>query len=416
MRTMTDRLFRGLCGLLAFAVFAPAALAQPATPDATPASTSAPLDLAAMALTPADLEALGFDGYLVADGRTQTLEDRAAEQADDEDSQAEVSTFLSGIGWVRGYRARLARPITDGEEDFDGLVSTSVTQFADTSGANTGFDLTSDRDVREGNATPVAEAETVGDRSEVVQIGDVTLDDGNPHQGLRVIFQHEEFIGDIVAVSPPDQPFETDDIQALATRLLERIEAVLADGGPDLSVKVLRWQGTGLADPDLDNYLMLDDETYEALGDSAEERADDAVDYEDATDRYAYEAALSDRLFQSTTIVRFSAEDAAGAWVQGSFDRASDDQDAETVLEEVTDAPSFGDESVALRYTTPSGDEEVTVYAVIVRVGDVAIGIGVASLDELDAADVWAMAEAQLACYEAGDCTVAAEPPAGIGG
>jgi hypothetical protein len=416
MRMMTNRICRGLCGLLAFVVLAPVAQAQPATPDATPASASAPLDVAAMALTPVDLETLGLAGYLVADGRTQTLEDRAAEQAEDQDNLAEVTTFLTGLGWVRGYRARLAHPISDGEEDFDALISSGVTQFKDASGAQTAFDLNSDIDVREGNATPVSDTTTVGDRSKVLHLGEVTLDDGIARQALRLFFQHEALLADIVVFSMPDQPMETDDIQALATRLLERIEAVLAGSAPDLSVKVLRWQGVGLADPDLDNYLVLDGEAYEALGDTAEERADDTAQYQDATDRYVYEAALTDTLFQSTTVVRFSSEDVAGDWVQGAFDRAEEDRDAETELAVVRDAPAFGDESVVLRYTTPAGDQEVVVYGVIVRVGEVAIGVGVASLSALDAAGVWAMVEAQLACFDAGDCTDSAPLPAGVAG
>jgi hypothetical protein len=357
-----------------------------------------------------------LEGYLVADGRTQTLEDRAAEQADDDTDQADVASFLTGLGWVRGYRARLARPITDGEEDFDALVSSSVTQFDDETGAGTAFTLNSDLDVREGNATPVADAETVGDQSALLQLGDVTLDDGEPRQALRLIFQHESFLGDVVAFSPPDQPLDEDDIQALATRLLERIESVIADGGPNLSTKVLRWQGVGLNDADLDNYLKLDGEAFESLGDSADERADDVVQYADATDRYAYEAALTDALFQSTTLVRFSSEDAASAWVQGAYDRADEDRTADEELEEVADAPTFGDESVALRYVSPSGDQEVVIYGIIVRVGDVAVGVGVASVDALDPADVFAMVEAQMACYDAGDCTASVPLPAGMGG
>lgn len=411
MLKITGRVFRWLACLLVFAAFVPVAAAQPATP----ASGSASLDLAAMTLTPADLDALGFEGYQVADGRTQTLDDRAAEQADDDTDQADVATFLTGLGWVRGYRARLARPIADGEEDFDALISSSVTQFEDETGAGTAFTLNADLDVREGNATPVADAETIGDQSALLQLGEVTLDDGESRRGLRLQFQHDAFLGDIVVFSPPDQPLAEDDIQALATRLLERIEAVIADGAPDLSTKVLRWQGVGLSDADLDNYLKIDGEAYEALGDSADERADDLVQYEDATDRYAYEAALTDTLFQSTTVVRFSSEDAASDWVQGAYDRADEDRAADEELEEVADAPTFGDESVALRYVSPAGDQEVELYGIIIRVGDVAVGVGVASLDALDPAGVFAMAEAQMACYDAGDCTASMPLPAGMG-
>ena len=93
MLKMSGRLLRWLACLLVCAAIVPVAAAQ----TGTPASGSAPLDLAAMTLTPADLDALGFEGYQVADGRTQTLEDRAAEQADDDTDAAEVEEFLRGV-------------------------------------------------------------------------------------------------------------------------------------------------------------------------------------------------------------------------------------------------------------------------------------------------------------------------------
>lgn len=96
------------------------------------------LDIAAMALTPTDLDDLGYADYLIADGRSQTLEDRVTEQSTAADNPAAVRGFLEGLGWIRGYRSRLAHPLEAGTEDFDALISSGVTQFADEDGAHRG--------------------------------------------------------------------------------------------------------------------------------------------------------------------------------------------------------------------------------------------------------------------------------------
>jgi hypothetical protein len=100
---------------------------------------AAPLDLAAMTLTPADLNEPGFQ---IGDGRTQTLEDRISAQVAEGADPADVRAFLEDVGWERGYRARLGRPTTPDGDVLDALVVSSVVEFATERGARVGFPRT----------------------------------------------------------------------------------------------------------------------------------------------------------------------------------------------------------------------------------------------------------------------------------
>jgi hypothetical protein len=76
--------------------------------------------------------------------------------------------------------------------------------------------------------------------------------------------------------------------------------------------------------------------------------------------------------------------------------------------------PSFGDESVVLRVTTPVEGGEASGYAVFVGIGDEAFSLAIISLNGLDVADITAMAAAQVGCFEAGNCAEAAPLPAWV--
>lgn len=414
---MLSRLRLIACLIVALSAVMPAALgasAQSASPVASPAAGVAPLDVAAMALTPDDLADNGFADFLVADGRTQTLDDRVAEQAAGGGDPAQIRTLLTGLGWIRGYRSRLAHPIAAGNEDFDALVSSGIVQFADPDGSEAGWGLISQLDTGAGEGTPTASPRTLGDRSRLIDLGAVSLDDGKMHAGFRLVFQRGALVGDLIVFAAPDQTLTVSDVQALGERQLERMERVLADGGPGLSVTVLRWRGSSFDDPDVDNYLKLDGKLFMGLGDTDQDTAIATETYRDATDWYRYEAALSDSTFQYTSVTRFPSASLAGEWVRTAFDRTDKNRPTDSTLEQVSAVPSFGDESVVLRVTTPVEGGEASGYAVFVGIGDEAFSLAIISLNGLDVADITAMAAAQVGCFEAGNCAEAAPLPAWV--
>lgn len=411
---------RRLLVALSFTLLAlmPAALpvaAQEASPVASPVASAPPLDLAAMSLTADDLADQGFADYVIADGRTQSLEDRVAFQATGGDDPDKVRTSLSAIGWTRSYRNRFAHQTAAGSEDFDSLILTGTTQYANPAGAATGWGLVSVLDSVGGEGTPVDRPRAVGDQSQVVQVAATRFDDGSLHPGMRLIFRHGVFVGDVIVLGTTGQSLDPAEIEALGERMIERMDRVLAGDAPDLSFKVLRWQGISISDPDLDNYVKLDGTIYGQLGDSATDAATTAETYQDATDYYRYEAALTESLFQFTSIAQFPSDAVAASWVQEARARTEKNLSTDDTIEEIADAPSFGDSSVVLKITTPIEGGSATGIGVFVQVGDQAFTFSQIALGDLDLANVTAMAAQQVACFEAGDCAESVPLPSWIG-
>jgi hypothetical protein len=316
------------------------------------------------------------------------------------------------MGWVRQYRSRLAHPTVPFGDDFDALIVTGITQIATVGGAIAAFDSTVASASR--NAAPVDRPRVIGDQSGLFQL-EARMPDGSMHPELRLVFRHGALVCDLIVVGAAGETLLAADIEALAERQIERIDRVLAGDAPGLSLKVLRWRGLGINDPDLDNYLKLDGTMYAVLGDDESDIAISAENYQDATDYYRYEAALTESLFQFTSVVQFPTDDVAAAWVRDAYARTDRNRTADTTLEQVTPAPSLGDESVVLKATTPVEGGTAYAYAVFFQVGDQAVGLAIISLSDLDIANVIAMAADQAACFEAGDCTESAPLPSWIG-
>jgi hypothetical protein len=416
MHAMVLRLRRFVVLLLVLIALAPAAGAatQDASPVASPVVTAPLIDLAAMTLTTDDLAERGFADFVIADGRTQSLEDRVAFQAAGGDDPDSVRTGLTTIGWTRAYRNRLAHPAAPGGDAFDALIVSGVTQYAGDDGAATGWGLVSTLDFVAGEATPVARPRTIGDQSQLVELAEGTFDDGSTHPGLRLIFRHGALVGDVIVFGATGETLAAGDIEALGERLIERMDRVLGGDAPDLSYKTLRWQGLGVSDPDLDNYLKLDGQMYLGLGDTEEDASTAAETYKDATDYYRYEAALTETLFQFTSIAAFPTGDLAAAWVQEAHARTEQNLPTGATLETVADVPSYGDASLVLKVTTPVEGGAATGVAVFVQFGDQTMSLALISLGDLDVANVVPMAAAQVACFEAGDCAESVPLPAWI--
>jgi hypothetical protein len=316
------------------------------------------------------------------------------------------------MDWTRQYRSRFTHPTAPGGEDFDALIATSATQFATAEGAAIGYDSTITSAAGEG--TPVDRPSSIGDESQLFEQPETTLDGSDLHPSLRIIYRHGFLVTDLIVIGASGETLDPADIEALAERQIERTDRVLAGDAPNLSFKTLRWQGIGIGDADVDNYLKLDGQMYVGLGDSEEDTANAAETYQDATDYYRYEAALTQSLLQLTSIAQFPSADLAAAWVQDAFARTEKNLPVGATLETVTDAPEFGDSTVVLHVESPAEDLTLTGYAVFVQFNDQILSFALVSIADLDFANVSAMATEQVACFEAGDCSASVPLPSWI--
>jgi hypothetical protein len=393
-------------------------LAQEATPQPRPIASPAPapalLDLAAMTLTPTDLADVGLSGFTVADGRTQSLDDRIAMQAAEGVDPQALRTYLTEVGWTRQYRSRLARATTPGEEEFDLLILSDITQYADAQGAATMFPVVSQIDVRAGAATPVADARPIGDQSLVLSVAPFETSDGTTAHGTRVFFRHGALIGDVIALADAGVTVSVEIVRTLAARLFQRVDAVLAAGGPGLSLKVLRLQGIYRDDPDVDNYLRLAGEAYVGLGDADDEVARDAATYADASDFYRYEAMLTSSLHQTVSLAEFPSNGSASTWLQQALVRAEANRPPGATVDVVADAPGFGEESVVLALAASIDGHQYVGYNVYARQGNQVVSFGLISLGDLPFATFLELAAMQVACFEGDGCPESAPLPPGL--
>ncbi len=219
------------------------AQAQVATPVASP-TPELPLDLAAMSLTPADLETIGWANAAVG---ASSLRDLAAEidlLAYDPKLaplQASYRERLTAAGLRHRYANTLfqiAVPLQttgNGSYQSDRIVTTGVVDYATAAGAAAGFALTEDESY-DPSLHDVVSIRRFGDQSEVTR----GVDPSTAVPWLNLTFQLGNLVADVwltdYTVAEPDLA----SVETLAELLHDRIERILAGGAPNLSTRILR--------------------------------------------------------------------------------------------------------------------------------------------------------------------------------
>src|SRR5215217_8138301 len=131
------------------------------------AAHTAPLDLAAMTLTPTDLVAAGWDGLGLASGQTLSatdLADRAVWPAGAGEEQDAVYDTLLKAGWQQAYGASFATLWDPNRVDPGRQVDVEVVAYTDAAGAAQGFALVPDV-FATGSITAVTGARPIGDEA-----------------------------------------------------------------------------------------------------------------------------------------------------------------------------------------------------------------------------------------------------------
>ena len=369
------------------------------------------LDLPAMALTPEDLEDEGLGGYGVGFGEVTYLDELIGPYAQDRNlPEDEVREILEDAGFARWYESFLDVP-PDEDDPAGPSVRTFhsyVLEFANQDGAANGWDFLEDESTSE-TAHDVRRVKEFGDESEATRDRGKDEATGDEYELLDLSFRLGTLHAGVTIVDWAGGEPEVAEAEALAARLLERIELVLNDGAPGLSNQVVRLTGEEVASS-VDSYLILDGDAIPIYRETARDtkaREQDAADA-DVTDAYWLREQIVARGEVPKVIVRYVVElrrfvddVAARDWLAGveqDIEGIGDYEDL--VIDE--DAPTFGDESLAFSATSANGTDRYRSVSLLV--GATVAWIDVVGSEMPPATAVEALAEAQAACLEEGGC------------
>jgi hypothetical protein len=387
----------------------------PATP---PVTGQQMLDLAAITLTPADLDDLGLEGFGMSYGQTAFLEELIVASAEFRNlPEAEVRAAYEANGLIRRYDLSLHQPLdpADPAGDAGRLVVSYVMEFADAAGAAAAWAFSEDESFAPASTdepltTPLGEQSeatresgTDADGLPFAQI-DLTFQSGNLHAGLVII----DWTG-----AEPDLA----QAEALAARLMERIESVRAGNAPGLSSMAVRLTGENVA-PYADDYILLDGQIVRAYGQSQQ----DAIlqTYVSAVDRETDSFRMQQQLTAGTdapeddgwlfvNLTRFADEATAQAWLAGTQQRLTTNPDFANF--QIAPGPTLADESIT--YTVSGADGQYQYRGATMRAGTIVVTIDVAAPTAPDPAAVDAILAHQAACLTQGGCDgPLAVPPA----
>lgn len=408
-------LSRTVGALLVLVAFAgPALHAGPAA--AARATRDTPLDLAALALTPDDLRDEGLEGFGISDGQTLSPSSAAASVAFERDIPADdVEDGFADAGLVRAYELRLDLP-GSGDVPAQSIRST-LREFADEDGAADAFATLTDWEHSQAESESL-DLPDLGDDSALIHLTGTT---NQPFLALDLTVWTGRFVAAVRLVDfTGDDPSESD-VEHLATRLVDRIEAGSETETAQLERQTLRLSGDGVS-PISDYYTATDGRPRATAGQSASDVAADAEDLSDAgmTDEYfarqqvaTFGTPTRDTYFYSS-VQQFFDEDAASAYLQATEDRLADD-DTFDDLEQIEGLREYGDDSIAFGQTYHVASEDLVLQyeMYFVQVGSKVADIELIAPDWTPYGALEDLAAAQAECLEQDACAESVPlPPA----
>ena len=404
-------------------------VARAATTDDTPER----FDLAAMMLTPGDLEQAGLGGasqYLEIEvGTPNVFVQEAHRQGRDRD----LADFLNSVGWVQQHVALL-------QADNGSEVGIVLIRMAGPSDARRVFDERAGvagillNDYEPGDRFDTVPDSTIGDESETVRVVRGTVA-APRHVAIDTTFRSGAWVASVAILrGAPDDSVtvmaRVELVERLATRLLSRIDAV--EGARDLlGTLVLRIDPVP-ADTfensfSFEGYRRFAGETLTTPGEGSNPEEGPYEQY----DRFAISDALQSISDVSETdtwspvsfaqvgieLVRLADAQHADAYLDAIVEHQSAGRANGPQYEVLSDAERFGDESVTMLRADPIASDvvgPVTEYVIVARVDAYVVVVFVFPSEspriiplrgvvDSPAAAGMIMA-AQLACLEAGAC------------
>jgi hypothetical protein len=273
------------------------------------------------------------------------------------------------------------------------------------------------------SAIPTAEdvtgGPTIGEQTELTRDRGLVLGGEQPYRSLDLTFRLGSFTAGVLIFDNRDRDPDPATVAALAETLRQRIEAVLAGGGPGLGRQVIRLgRNVGLDFNDA-LYERRAGQTLAYLGETDEARAAREANYGGATDVYSVYQALvlgdgvnDDDPYYVARLYRFPDEAAAASWLAGLPARLPEENASYEEIVPDPAAPAFGDESVTLSYVFATSQTLVTNgFLIAVRVGPLVVRVQADSRPTADSSGVRRLAEAHLVCLTGGACPPVMEAP-----
>jgi hypothetical protein len=372
------------------------ATAQDAAPATSPVA-SQPLDLAAMVLTPANLEAVGLTGF----GQQAAVFSEVADSADAE----------TAGGRQRVYHSRLAVPVDPGatSDRFRTLVSTAIDAYADAAAAAAGFALLETKDTA-GEGTPVLEdiagTRTVGDQSRVTR-QDLESPDGRAYVQLELAFQRGPLVARVGIADYTGQELDLSNLETLAETVLVKMDAVVAGGGPGLQPRTLHLIGQDLLTT-FALYNRIAGETIPNYNATSEQTAAATARLGNATDSYAVAQQLTggtddqtdDGVFTLSSVTRFPTPEAASTWLRAGQERLANLSTFYLDVAPVDGALAMGDESAAFSVTVGGGEARYNGFVSYVRVDRDVAAVRLLTQAATPLEVVVELAQAQVDCLQ----------------
>jgi hypothetical protein len=380
-------------------------------------------DLGAMLLTPEDLADEGLEGYALREGWTDTLDDELLGilAASSDFSEAELQELLEATGYQYSRVGQLDVP---SEED-PAFAGRRVTNWINLHDGPEGLDQVLDALFSLGDIEDEEGTGTIGDYSRIVLFQDTDPDTGNDTLVMLLGFVYENFIG-FIQVSDfqtmlPDADPTIEEIEALGSRLVERIDAVREAGSPRLDSLPMRLESDGqLGLIVSDFYIRLEGETRPIYRESDEAFAlrDDEYEEWGITDAYVMDETFGP--VDDGPILRWAvrlrlheSEEQAEAWQAGEPESSTARANVEDLdFKEIADVGDDG--GVLATFTLP--DSDLAVMTLSFRSGALTVGVQIYTTGEMIDEDVLInLGGQQLACLEEGGCDGEAPIPDEIG-
>ncbi|MCD6033662.1 MAG: hypothetical protein K0S78_5848, partial [Thermomicrobiales bacterium] len=219
-------------------------------PLASPGPAADPLDLAAMTLTPRDLDGIGLTGFGQQSSAFLDLEEQVAQRAR-ADAEAtsldvdadEIRATLIAAGFQRRYQRQLGLPTRPGAplSRLRTFVAPYVIAYASREGAAAGFTWLEDESAAAG-LKDVPGTRVIGDRSKITRFRRST-DSGEPYRALDLTFQVDNLVAGVTIGEFGNREPDLATVEALAELLLTKVRRGQADSGPGLSNLALRLGG-----------------------------------------------------------------------------------------------------------------------------------------------------------------------------